>query len=119
MYSLNTVPLILLPILVIWAWWQILKSHERALQLAKNQCHRHDVQLLDESVALERATLERTSNGRRRFLLYYRFDFSIQGDERRTGNVVLWRGQPYYTYLDMPESTLIETEKEQLTDNTH
>ncbi len=74
---------------VLWYLYDGVVTRERALTLARELCQRHDVQLLDESVAQVRLRPQRDANGRLRWRREYRFEVSLSGDERRAGRLVL------------------------------
>ncbi|MGD2020552.1 MAG: DUF3301 domain-containing protein [Thiohalocapsa sp.] len=79
---------LLMVLLAGWLWLSTLRAREMALAHARRACARAGVQLLDQAVALRGVALRWTPRGlrlRRR----YRFEFSADGVERRTGQVVL------------------------------
>jgi hypothetical protein len=64
------------------------EAAEHAREHARRLCRRHGVQLLDQTVALERVRLARTASGlrlRRR----YGFEFSPDGILRESGKVLM------------------------------
>ena len=46
-------------------------------------------QLLDQSVHLIKLSLSRDSNGRWKIWRQYRFDYSLEGDDRRQGYIIM------------------------------
>ena len=46
-------------------------------------------QLLDQSVHLNKLSLSRDSNGRWKIWRQYRFDYSLEGDDRRQGYIIM------------------------------
>ncbi|GGM03371.1 DUF3301 domain-containing protein [Pseudomonas asuensis] len=73
------------------AWlWHSHGLRERALALVKDQCHKRDVELLDENVAFRRFSFMRDAKGFRRFARVYDFEFTTTGEQRLAGKVVLF-----------------------------
>lgn len=85
--------LIALLAVAVWAWVDALRAREAALRACRRVCERHELQLLDETVALKRLRLGRGTDGRVRLRRHYGFEYSERGDERRQGEAVLlgWR----------------------------
>lgn len=69
---------ILVLLLVGWLWLDMLRAREMAVAMAKRACERHDVQFLDQAVALRRLGLRWTNDGLR-LRRQYRFEFSEEG----------------------------------------
>jgi len=65
------------------------RVRELALQAVQRAARRDDFQLLDQSVHLHRISLSRDRAGRWRVWRQYRFDYSYDGAERRSGVVVM------------------------------
>ncbi|WP_322789067.1 DUF3301 domain-containing protein [Thiohalocapsa halophila] len=86
--TIDSLGALLVVLLVSWLWLNTLRARELALAQARRACQRADVQLLDQAVALRGMALVWTPRGvrlRRR----YRFEFSSDGVERRTGQLAL------------------------------
>lgn len=81
-------------------WWQERLLHERAVVLARAACKRYDVQLLDQTVALHRRRPLRIE-GRMRLTHHYRFEFAVDGVERRIGTVEFVAGNVKEVSLDL------------------
>jgi hypothetical protein len=77
---------------VVWLWLDSTRSRERALAASRSACQQVNVQLLDETVALTKLRLCRTSKGTMALCRVYEFDFTLDGESRRAGLVVM-RGQ--------------------------
>ena len=71
-----------------WFWLDSLRAREIALGICKAACARHDLQFLDQAVAVRRLGLSWGANGVR-VRRVYRFDFSEEGLGRRTGYLVM------------------------------
>ncbi|MEP5766504.1 MAG: DUF3301 domain-containing protein [Halieaceae bacterium] len=69
--------------------FQALRVRELALDAARQACRREEVQLLDESVAVQRLSLSRDDAGRWRVWRQFRFEYSIDGLERERGHVIM------------------------------
>ena len=77
---------LLLSIVGVVAFWvDAMRSRETAVRHARNACNRYELQLLDETVALQKLTLRRDPEGRVKFRRRYTFDFSPGDDLRRSG----------------------------------
>lgn len=69
-------------------WYHVLRLRERAVLHARRICERHDLQLLDDSVALHRVR----ASWRHRALQVtreYRFDTSLGGHDRQAASITL------------------------------
>jgi hypothetical protein len=86
---------------VAWFWSDSLRARERAIALCRDACNRRALQLLDETVALERLALQRDRDGRVRIRRRYRFEFTRDGAVRDTGTVVMLGDR--VVMLDLPE----------------
>ena len=69
--------------------FQAVRVRELALQAVRRACERDDVQLLDQTVSLQRVSLSRDGGGRWRVWRQYRFEYSEEGDERQGGWVIM------------------------------
>ncbi len=70
--------------------WEIsLDAREAANRIAKDTCSRAVVQFLDGTVAFAGFRLSRDSQGKRRLLRTYTFDYTNDGFERAQGFIVL------------------------------
>ncbi len=73
---------------------------ERARQAGRAACERAGVQLLDQTVMLNRLSLRRDGRGQLRVLRQYSFDYSRDGIDRARGTLALlgdelqWISQP-------------------------
>lgn len=83
---------IALILLAAWvgAWiWRGMGLHDRALGIARRHCKQADVQLLDESVALNRLRPGRGPRGLPGLKRRYAFEFTVTGERRYPGFVEL------------------------------
>jgi hypothetical protein len=84
--------LVLLMILAAagFAFWSASRAAaERAEALGRNACRAAGVQWLDQSVHEIRIRLCRFENGRLGLERTFRFDYSLNGDDRHSGRLVL------------------------------
>ena len=105
MQFFDITPLLLIAFLV-WFWFDSTRSHELAVQITSRLCFKHDVQLLDETVALRRLGLSWPREGLR-LKRTYRFDYTIEGTERRTGSLVLLGSRLAAYNIDSPSQETV------------
>ena len=77
----------------LWFWRDCLGAREMACAASARACQQSNVQLLDETVALERLWWRRDRDGRLKLERLYVFEFTDTGHRRRVGSVLLvgWR----------------------------
>jgi len=66
-----------------------MRVRELALQHVAAASRRDDFQWLDQAVQLQRISLSRDRAGRWHIWRQYRFDYSLDGVERRQGHVIM------------------------------
>ena len=80
-----------LVLLSIGAWlWHSYGIRERALSAVRQHCKKMDVELLDGNVAFRRLGLIRDTRGQRRFAWVYGFEFTVTGEQRHQGSIVMF-----------------------------
>ncbi|MDS4020791.1 MAG: DUF3301 domain-containing protein [Candidatus Competibacter sp.] len=74
-------------------WRDSLGAREQARAASSRACQRMGVQLLDDTVALERLWPRRDRDGRLKLERLYVFEFTDTGQRRQVGSVLLvgWR----------------------------
>lgn len=87
MSDLSNLLLLLALAAIVGLWLKLSVAREHATQEARQQCQRHGLQLLDETVGLRRIRLRRV-NGLQRVERCYGFEVSVAGDDRAAGH--LW-----------------------------
>ena len=92
MYWMNEFLMIGALLSVLWLWVDSLKSRERAIMASRMACDQLNVQLLDDTVVLNKLRLCRTPAGTMALCRGYDFDFTLDGEHRRSGNISM-RGQ--------------------------
>lgn len=75
-------------LLLGWFWLDSLRAREIAIGISRAACEQRGLQFLDQTAALVRLGLRRTSEGLR-LRRVYRFDFSEEGVGRRSGYLIL------------------------------
>ena len=66
-----------------------IRIRELALQQVQAAGRRDGFQLLDESVQIQKVSMSRDRAGQWRVWRQYRFDYSLDGVERRRGHVIM------------------------------
>ena len=74
---------------ILWFWQDSLRAREQAWKAGVCACQRCHVQLLDDTVALQKIGLRRNAKGRLCLERHYVFEFSDTGNTRRYGSVIL------------------------------
>jgi len=108
-----TSDLLLLALLggLAWFWLDSFKAREIGTACARKACRNENLQLLDETVALCALKIARNPRGSLCLQRSYAFEFSLTGNERLTGHVVLCGhelqmldfGEAGSTLPDLPE----------------
>lgn len=76
------------------AWlWHAHGLRERALELVQQHCAKADVELLDGNVALRRIALLPDARGHKRLARVYGFEFTVTGEQRHAGSIVMFGPQ--------------------------
>ncbi len=74
---------------VIALWAAGMRAREAAIAAVRRACRRDNLQLLDETVALDRMRPARDRDGRMRWRRTYRFEFTQLSERRHEGTVEL------------------------------
>jgi len=74
--------------LIVWFWQDTLRARELALRAAGEACRNQQLQLLDGTVTLHRLALQRSKQGRVTLQRTFQFNYSVEGDDRRTGFII-------------------------------
>jgi hypothetical protein len=70
-------------------WHSASTSKERAFAIAKRECAKQNLQLLDQTVVLDEARVRRDDTGWPTLWRRYRFDYTENGDARNEGLLLL------------------------------
>jgi len=73
----------------LWFWRDSLGAREQARAASARACQQMGVQLLDDTVALERLWPRRDRDGRLKLERLYVFEFTDTGQRRQVGSVLL------------------------------
>lgn len=76
-------------LVLLYFWWSNTQSRETAIKLARAACGRCGVQLLDETVTLQKLRPSRSPRGHMSIARWYTFEFSTSGNDRKNGMVAL------------------------------
>lgn len=82
----------ILILLVFYIWQAALKAREQAREISHALCARARVQLLDQTVALQRVGIARGADGWLHLRRRYRFELSTDGLDRHPGTLELMNG---------------------------
>ena len=93
---------------IVGLWLKLSVARERAVQEARQQCQKHGLQLLDETVGLRAVRLRRV-NGLRMIERCYGFEVSIDGHDRESGR--LWMIGDVLSSLSLPTIELLPHEE--------
>lgn len=99
MISMTEFLLLLLIAAGIWYWVDSMRAWEYARQTIRARCNEVGVQLLDDTVVLEKRRLRRNDSGRLMICREYRFEFTSDARIRYKGVIALSGG--VIMYLDM------------------
>jgi hypothetical protein len=90
MFDLRHVALLMLMGL-IGAWiWRGFGLRDQALILVRQHCKQADVQLLDESIYLNKLRIGRSKGLRLGIVRHYGFEFTVTGERRYNGYIELY-----------------------------
>ncbi len=89
--NLDLGEVVLILVLAAYAvyFFKALRVKELALQVARRSCNREGVQLLDQTVSMQRISLSRDASGNWRVWRQYRFEYTVDGEERERGYVIM------------------------------
>jgi hypothetical protein len=95
-------PLILI-LLGFYLWQGALKAREQARDISHALCARARVQLLDQTVALQRVGLARGADGWLHLRRRYRFEVSTDGVDRHQGTLEILDGVLLSHSMPLPD----------------
>ncbi|WP_440997054.1 DUF3301 domain-containing protein [Arhodomonas sp. SL1] len=85
------------------AWWVNLRARSEALRHCRRTCLNQGLELLDDTVALERYRLTRDPEGRLTLGRVYRFEFSAPERERGRGWISLVGARVVAVEVERPD----------------
>jgi len=77
------------PVAIIAFWWTSSRARELAVHHARQACLGQQLQLLDQTVSLEKLKLSRSAGGGSCFRREYGFEFTDSGTHRDRGTVTM------------------------------
>ncbi len=85
---------------ILWFWQDSLRARELAKHAGARACRETGVQLLDDTVALEKISLRRNRRGRVCLERTYAFEFTDNGTIRRPGIIIMMGGRVEVLSMD-------------------
>lgn len=89
MYDIYDVMLLIPLTLLLWYWWRSSEQKSVAVAAARAYCKERNLQLLDETLLFKRWRFTRDDYQRRRLCRLYEFDYSRNGEDRESGEIIL------------------------------
>lgn len=87
-------------------WVAAIRCKDIAIRAARRECLSNDVQLLDQTVYQVWISLKRDSNDDWRIWRRYKFDYSVDGENRYSGELVLLGRQVIVIRLESLSPTI-------------
>lgn len=66
-----------------------MRAKEIAFRACEALCKTHNMQLLDDTISLKKLSLKRNERGHMSFYRVYAFEYNVDGDTRRVGELML------------------------------
>ena len=88
-YLLLDLALLGIPLAIGGLWWTGTRAKELAIEHARAACRRESVQLLDQTVSLNRIRLARSATGAMCLRRNYGFEFTQEGAHRDHGTITM------------------------------
>ncbi|HWV15500.1 MAG TPA: DUF3301 domain-containing protein [Cellvibrio sp.] len=89
MLDINAIFWLTLLALVVFYWMHSLRAKEQAFNAAHRHCEQMQVQFLDQSVYLKRIGFKRNEQGQLSLWRNFYFEFTVNGDDRYFGRVLM------------------------------
>ena len=102
--SFTSLNFLLTLMVLIWFWRDSLQVRESATRICRRACESYGVQFLDQTVALQSLRPRWVRTGLR-LQRTYQFDYSFEGEGRRTGHLVMLGNHHLSLHLDLPEAS--------------
>jgi hypothetical protein len=107
MYSLPDVVVFFLLILLLAYWWRVSEQKTFAIRQAKEYCRVRKLQLLDQTLVFKKMQFQRFQH-QLKLCRIYEFDFSINGQDRFKGEILLSGFNFVRVILEMDELEITE-----------
>ncbi|QEP42515.1 DUF3301 domain-containing protein [Ectothiorhodospiraceae bacterium BW-2] len=88
---------------LIWFWLSQIRAKEQAIVAAKLHCDSRGLTILDQTVAMVTLRPRRNSHGRMAWWRKFAFEFTIDGEQRYAGSLVLHGDQLLELTTPLPE----------------
>ncbi|HPE61652.1 MAG: DUF3301 domain-containing protein [Thiothrix sp.] len=105
---MTTIVILGLIALLVWFWYDALRTREAAIRYCTHACRNMNAILLDQTVALESIRPVRNQRGAMVWRRIYGFDFTVAGYERRRGRIIMSGQQLEQMQIDSEQGTTIE-----------
>ena len=102
---------------VAWLWLDSLKARETGIRAAHQACAEEGLQLLDDTVVIRSLRPARDDEGQLKLRRVYAFEYSDNGDNRRSGSVTMLGQRVEYLHV-RPQLYVVPKAPEQ-NDNFH
>ncbi|OUS30861.1 hypothetical protein A9Q99_04955 [Gammaproteobacteria bacterium 45_16_T64] len=97
---MNELIILLITTTAVGYWYYSAKSRELAISEAKRLCNLDQLQLLDQTVALQRQWLARNNNNRWFYCRQFIFEFTTTGEQRYQGRILVIAGKVVKSDID-------------------
>ena len=97
---MNTVYLLLIILLLVYAWSESLRMRDIVITHCNYLCREGDLQLLDQTVAMVSISLKKTGKKSLGVLRKYQFEVSENGVDRIPGFVTMLGDTVFESYLE-------------------
>lgn len=91
--------LLMLLAAAVWLWMDSLRARETGIRAAREACSEEGLQLLDETVVIRSLRPARDDEGQLKLRRVYAFEYSDNGDNRRSGSVTMLGQQVEYLHV--------------------
>jgi hypothetical protein len=93
---------------VLWLWRDSTSAREKATSAARAACKQINAQFLDETVMMVKIRLCRRNSGTMALCRLYDFDFTLDGEQRRSGIIRMKAQVIEDILLDIDRATIIQ-----------
>jgi hypothetical protein len=99
---------ILLLVGLLWFWRDSTTAREKATTTARSACRQIDAQFLDDTVMLVKLRLCRRNSGTMALCRLYSFDFTLDGEQRRSGVIQMKAQRIEDILLDIDQASTLQ-----------
>ena len=105
--SLDTLLLLGLLAGLVWFWADSARAREQMLERCRSLCDELNLQLLDQTVSLEKLRLGRGPHGNVELRRWYVFEYSTDGADRWQGNAQRQGREVTFIHMAHPQGPII------------